>query len=108
MYENKNTLQFRPEYLTAALDLMKNEISPLLRRQIGLLNLCFVPNQHNHTITIITMWKSQAQAYAIETSCDYCRRVDQLEQYLRDSEPLPVVAPFHVYIPIKALIHNFN
>ncbi len=109
MYENRKTLQFHAQTMIEGLDLLHNRIAPILKRQAGLVNLCFVPNQHNHSITIITMWRTQMQAYAIETSCEYCRLVDHLEKLLLPPPPdEPEQGIFQIYHLIKEPAVNTN
>ena len=71
MFENATTLTICPDRLEQATALLRESILPILRSQSGLLSLALIPLPAKNQLTIVSIWKSEAQAQAIESNPRY-------------------------------------
>ena len=82
MYENATTLRFQADKVNEALNILRRDITPVLKSARGLLQLCLLPDGTHGRITLISLWTSRAHARAVEALCVYQEEVSKLDPLL--------------------------
>jgi hypothetical protein len=92
MFENASHLHFIPARFEKGLKTLREVIVPILKAQPGLLSLAIIPDQPGGRVTILSVWRSQAYARAVESQCEYRREIQRLDAWL--TSPTPPVSAF--------------
>jgi quinol monooxygenase YgiN len=106
LFENATTLRFEPDTFEQGLRILRAYVSPVMRRQPGLLSLALIPHPADQRITILSLWTSLLHARALEANKEYRRAVSKLDGLVASKPELPGKAPIIKGYREKALSLN--
>jgi hypothetical protein len=78
MYANVSTLQIKPGDITAFTQIWDNQFEFAINQLSRLVDLYLLVNPETHTVLLMAIYLSEADALACQTSCEYQQFVAQL------------------------------